>query len=135
MLAVQASADDLVTRFGVLSTDARQMLLFNGKPVLPAIEGNNSLTFMAVFRSIDPDFRRDSDVVLIQNNGGTACPAMYHVATIMSSGIEVTPEFGTCSDLIDFAKNRKELTFALPRMDRLGAMTYYNYDPKTQTVK
>lgn len=135
MLAVQAYADDLVTRFGVLSTNARQMLFFNGKPVLPTIEGNNSLTFIAVFRSIDPDFKRDSDVVLIQNNGGTACPALYHVAIIMSSGIKVTPEFGTCSDLIDFAKNGKELTFGLPRMDRVGVMTYYNLDFKTQTVK
>lgn len=135
LFAFQLHADELISRFGVLSTNLQQTLLLNGKPVNPKISGNNSLTFLAIFRNLGGNLGQDSDVVLIQNNGGTACPALYHVATITSSGIKVTPEFGTCSDLIDYAKNKDTLTFALPRMDRLGVLSYYTYNIKTKNIE
>lgn len=83
------------TRFGVISVRAEDnLLLFKGKPINPAIEGNNSLSIVANYEM------GKQDVVLVQNNGGSACPALFQFLTITASGIRVSPEFGTCSDII-----------------------------------
>jgi hypothetical protein len=83
------------TRYGVLSVrEEDNILLFKGKPVAPAIEGNSSLSIVANYEL------GKSDVLLLQNNGGTACPALYRFITISAAGLQVTPEFGTCSDII-----------------------------------
>lgn len=57
------------------------------------IQGNSSLSLVAHLEL------KDRDVVLLQDNGGTACPALYRFASITAQGIAVTPEFGTCSDI------------------------------------
>lgn len=83
------------TRFGVVSVrEEGKLLLFKGKPVSPAIEGNNSLNIVAHYEM------GQSDVLLLQDNGGTACPALFRFITVSASGVRMTPEFGTCSDLI-----------------------------------
>lgn len=83
------------TRYGVLSVrEEDNLLLFKGKPVAPAIEGNNSLSIVANYE------QGQSDVLLLQNNGGTACPALFRFITVSAAGLRTTPEFGTCSDII-----------------------------------
>ena len=57
------------------------------------VQGNNALHLVAHFEL------PDRDIVLLQNTGGTACPALYRFATLTQQGIAVTPEFGTCSDI------------------------------------
>lgn len=57
------------------------------------IQGNFSLNVAAHFAM------EDRDIVLLQNTGGTACPALYRFATLTADGIAVTPEFGSCSDI------------------------------------
>ena len=57
------------------------------------IQGNAALHIVAHFEL------EGQDIVLLQDTGGTACPALYRFATLTPQGIAVTPEFGTCSDL------------------------------------
>lgn len=90
------------TRFGLVSVREDDMrLLFKGKPVTPAIEGNSSLSIVAHYEI------GTSDVLLLQNTGGTACPALFHFITVSAAGVRVTPEFGTCSDIIYPTFNEK----------------------------
>ena len=85
----------LKTRFGVVSVrEDDNLLLFKGKPVAPAIEGNNSLSIVANYEI------GQSDVLLLQDTGGTACPALFRFITVSAAGLRATPEFGTCSDSI-----------------------------------
>ena len=83
------------TRFGLVSVREDDMrLLFKGKPVTPAIEGNSSLSIVAHYEI------GQSDVLLLQNSGGTACPALFNFITVSATGLRATPEFGTCSEII-----------------------------------
>ena len=41
-----------------------------------------------------------SDVVLLQKNGGRACPARFQFITVHAKGVQPTKEFGSCSDII-----------------------------------
>jgi hypothetical protein len=60
---------------------------------LDAVQGNAALHIVAHHEL------EGQDIVLLQDTGGTACPALYRFATLTPRGIAVTPEFGTCSDI------------------------------------
>ena len=91
------------TRYGVLSVrEDDNTLLFKGKPVRPAIEGNASLSIVASYEL------GKNDVFLLQNTGGRMCPALYRFVTINAAGLRTTPEFGTCSDIIYPTSDLKE---------------------------
>lgn len=96
------------TRFGLVSVREDDMhLLFKGKPVTPAIAGNSSLSIVAQY-----EIGR-SDVLLLQNSGGTACPALFHFITVNATGLRATPEFGTCSDIIYPSMDTKTATVTI----------------------
>lgn len=97
------------TRYGVLSVNEdNNTLQFKGKPLSPAVEGNNSLGIVASYEL------GKNDVYLLQDNGGSACPAMFRFATVTAAGVRVTPEFGTCSDIISPTSDAKtEVTVAM----------------------
>ena len=100
----------LKTRFGVVSVrEEGNLLLFKGKPVAPAIEGNSSLSIVADYEM------GQSHVLLLQNTGGTACPALFRFITVSAAGLRATPEFGTCSDIIYPSLNLEagEITVAM----------------------
>ena len=61
------------------------------------VQGNSALHIVAHFEL------EGQDIVLLQDTGGTACPALYRFATLSPQGIEVTPEFGTCSNIATVA--------------------------------
>lgn len=84
------------TRHGTVSVrEEDNTLLFKGKPIKPAIEGNNSLNIVANYEM------GATDVLLLQSSGGTACPAMFRFVNIGLGGVlRASPEFGTCSDII-----------------------------------
>ena len=83
------------TCYGILSISPdTNTLQFKGKPVLPNIEGNNGLSIVRSY-----EIGKDN-VVLLQNNGGTACPALYVFVKTNAAGLRATPEFGTCSGII-----------------------------------
>ena len=93
--AVFGYEKSLKTRYGVVSVrEEDNFLLFQGKPVKPAIEGNSSLSIVANYEI------GKIDVLLLQNAGGTACPALFHFVHVGPTGLRVSPEFGTCSDII-----------------------------------
>ena len=85
----------LKTRHGMVSVhEEDNTLLFKGKPVKPAIEGNGALSIVAHYEM------GHTDVLLLQNTGGTACPAQFRFINIGSGSLRASPEFGTCSDII-----------------------------------
>jgi len=85
--------DLLETRYGHLTTNEHAQLILNGRLVKPAIQANSSL-------SIKESYRIGEDhVVLIENIGGSACPALFNFVSIRANGAQSYPTFGTCSDI------------------------------------
>lgn len=82
----------LKTRYGVLSVNADGSLRLNNKKFLPHIQANSSLSFVGHYEMGKTDF------VLVQNTGGTACPALFHIVSLNPQKHTGTAEFGTCSD-------------------------------------
>ena len=98
----------VATRFGPLSVSEAGVLLFQSVPVRPTIEANNSLDLGTPYQI------GASDVVLVTDNGGTACPALYYFVTVTESGVRVTRSFGTCSDLIKIKRSGDSISVAMP---------------------
>src|SRR6266852_4247635 len=98
----------ITTRFGALTVSDAGMLLFKGTPVQPKIEANNSLDLS------EPYQIGTADVVLVTDNGGTACPAIYHFVTVTKSSAKVSPSFGTCSDLIKVKRTGDTISVSMP---------------------
>lgn len=57
------------------------------------VQGNSALHIVAHFEL------EDRDIVLLQDTGGTLCPALYRFVTLTTQGIAVTSEFGSCSGI------------------------------------
>lgn len=107
-MASEAVREDSVnTRFGRVSSNEDLQLLFKGKP-LPGLMGDFSIA-----RQYESGA---ADVLLIESAGGTACPAMYRFATVTARGITVTPEFGSCSDLIATYQEGARIRVLMPKL-------------------
>ncbi|MDZ4202513.1 MAG: hypothetical protein U1C96_10250 [Gallionella sp.] len=77
----------------------------------------------AYFLSIEKAFSGlDKTVVLVSiGSGGSACPALYRFVLVRKNGaVEVTDEFGTCSDLLTVSINQGEISVSLPDMGGRG---------------
>ncbi len=101
-------AEDIPTRFGSLKINDEGALLFKNRPFKPEIQGNNSLSVMGTYQ-ID-----NRDLVLVQDNGGTACPAQFYFISVSASGAKATSEFGTCADLITVKKMPDSISVTMP---------------------
>ena len=66
------------------------------------------------------------DVVLVMNNsGGTGCPAQFFFIAVDSSAkTVVTPEFGTCSDLAKMTNSGSKVVVTMPKMGGRGNQSY-----------
>jgi hypothetical protein len=95
LLTFSAFAEDIPTRFGPLNINDENMLLYKNRPLNPEIQGNNSLSVAGTYQL------GNSDVVLIQDNGGSGCPVIFYFVTTSASGVTASSAFGTCTDLID----------------------------------
>lgn len=82
------------TRFGVLSVVENNQMAFKGKLIQPVIESDNSMSIVAHYEM------GANDVVLVQKNGGSACPALFQFITVHAKGVQPSKEFGSCSDII-----------------------------------
>jgi hypothetical protein len=107
-VASSTFAQDIPTRFGTLKIDAENMLLYKNSPLNPEIRGNNSLNAVGTYQL------GNNDVVLIQDNGGTACPAQLYFVTVSASGVKATSAFGTCSDLIEVKQMADSISVTMP---------------------
>src|SRR6185295_7183400 len=67
------------TRFGVLSVNEDKILQFKGQSLVPVIEGNNGLDLGEVMRM------GATDVVLVTDNGGSGCPAVFYFVSVTRS--------------------------------------------------
>lgn len=106
--ALAQETNAITTRFGALTVSDAGVLLFKGTPVQPTIEANNSLDLSQPYQI------GGSDVVLITDNGGTSCPALYYFVTATKSGAKVTPSFGTCSDLTRIKRTDDSISVSMP---------------------
>jgi hypothetical protein len=96
------------TRFGALTVSDAGVLLFKGTPVQPKLEANNSLDLSETYQV------GVADVVLVTDNGGTACPATYYFVTLTKTGAKVSHAFGTCSDLIQVKRSGNSISVSMP---------------------
>ena len=79
------------------------------------LQGNAALHVVAHFEL------EEQDIVLLQDSGGTACPALYRFATLTPLGIAVTPEFGTCSDIASVTLAEAPSGAKEPQITMVGA--------------
>ncbi len=125
--AAPAAADPVATRFGVMDYDDNARLLtYQGKPVRNA-EPNNG------FNLYGPKAAGAYDLVMVENMGGSFCPAQYRVAVLSSAGLKLSPEFGTCSDLMDSHFDGQKLKMVQPDM-KTGEPVLFVLDPATASV-
>ena len=96
------------SRFGELFIDAEKVLTFKGKPVSPLIQGNSSLSL------VDYQQGKVSDLFIVQDTGGTACPAQYYFVTLSAEGVKQSKVFGTCSDLLKTQKKGELIIVSMP---------------------
>lgn len=121
---VTYAADDksVTTRAGKLAITGElneMKLLFNGKKILDG--GGLSLSLQKKY-SVG-----DSDVVLaMDNSGGTACPVQYFFITVTGKAntAQLSPEFGTCSDLAKPSQKATKIMVMMPNMTGKGTSKY-----------
>jgi hypothetical protein len=94
------------TRFGVLTLDQQDRLVFRGHRLEPPIEPGTGMDLSEPFRI------GQTDVVLVTKIGGTACPFRYYFVSATNSGAKATPAFGTCNEATSVKRvgNRISLT-------------------------
>lgn len=85
--------DLLETRYGDLTTNQHAQLILNGRLVKPGVQANSSISIKESFRI------GDDHIVLVENQGGSACPALFNFVAARPNGGQSYPTFGTCSDL------------------------------------
>lgn len=91
--ALEAPEARVKTRFGeVVVQEGDSSVLVNGQTVLPAQEEPVSIVRHAPVGA--------EDVLLLQSGSGTACPALFQVLVVSAQGTQVSPKFGSCSDLV-----------------------------------
>ena len=103
-----ALAQETNTRFGALTVNDDKMLLFKGHPLNPPIQGNNSLDVGKPYQI------GATDVVLVTDNGGTACPFLYYFVTISASGAKSSPLFGTCAEVTRVKRTGDSISVYMP---------------------
>jgi hypothetical protein len=101
-------SNSVTTRFGAVSVSDGGVLLFKDVPVQPTVEANNRLDIGKPFQI------GASDVVLVTDFGGTACPATFYFVTLTKGGAKVTPGFGTCSDLMKIKRSGNSISVSMP---------------------
>ena len=99
---------ETATRFGSLTVNSQKILEFNGRPLEPVIKGNNSLSLG------EPVRVGATDVVLVTDNGGTACPFLYYFVTASKSGAKATPSFGTCGEIAEVRSVGRSISVVMP---------------------
>lgn len=96
------------TRFGDLSISPDNELLYQDRLLAPVVQGNDNLDIVKTFQL------GSVDAALVQDNGGTACPAQFYIVTTSPSGTAVTPGFGTCSDSIHVVQDGVSIAITMP---------------------
>ena len=111
------------TRYGALTLDNQDRLVFNGRLIEPIVQANSGMD------AGTPIHIGASDVVLVTIIGGTACPYLYHFVTVTKSSAKATPKFGTCNEALLVERRGDSIAMTLhdyrgpfePQAERRGA--------------
>ena len=96
------------TRHGEVTINEDKVLLFKGKPLKPSIEGNSGLSIIGKYQD------GAKDLLVIQDTGGSGCPAQFQMLTVTASQIVASKPFGTCSDLIQIVQEGSIVVISMP---------------------
>ncbi|HUH60787.1 MAG TPA: hypothetical protein VL001_12025 [Candidimonas sp.] len=65
------------------------------------------------------------------NRGDNVCPVMYRWIVLRADGYKMSPEFGSCSELIKVSAQPGQLTLQTPSRESSDKIDIYDYDGKT----
>lgn len=140
MWSVASPAQSTANATG-LTVNRKGELLFHNHPLQPPIRANSSLDIGRVFHL------NDSEVVLVKDIGGTACPYLYYLVTIKDAKAEATPEFGSCNEVVSASQKDNSIVLTMhgyrgpfePEADRRKAArelrTFVFADGKVSEIK
>lgn len=116
---------EVTTPMGTATVSEDNVLLLNGQPTVPVVKGDFSLSIER-----HTAFRGGYALLLMNDSGGTACPAQYRwVLLDATRGLVASPEFGTCSDSVDVSQADNSLMVTMPKAD--GRSVMYAFDGTT----
>jgi hypothetical protein len=55
-----------------------------------------------------------ADYILVSYSNGNSCPGSYHIARVTSSGVAVSPRFGTCSEQYVVQRRGQSIVVTMP---------------------
>ncbi len=116
-----ASADpvSIPTRFGAITTNADAQLTHKGKALVPDVTIFSPTAVVQTFRL------PSSDVVLVSQAAGTACPGQYVFVSVDATGARVSPTFGTCyDDPVQPTLVGESIAFSMKKMRGKGSARY-----------
>ncbi|GAN93859.1 hypothetical protein Gbth_038_007 [Gluconobacter thailandicus F149-1 = NBRC 100600] len=123
-LTVQAEdIHQATTRFGVVD-GSTSIIKFRGKVVSPEIDGN----FVEKIAESG-----NADYLLLTQEGGRYCDAMYLIAKVTSKGVTSQKEFGNCAEPKTHVIPNKSIVLDFPRYQKDQEITVV-YDIPTGTL-
>jgi len=95
-------AEDIPTRYGPIRIggDLQSDLFYKGRKIL---RGGNPLSLARRFRM------GRTDVLLIEETGGTGCPELYYFVSVSASGARTTRAFGTCDEFTSITQKGRAI--------------------------
>jgi hypothetical protein len=105
--AQQSQELETRTRFGTLNLDRQNMLAFRGHRLEPPIQPNSGMDMGA------PYHIGATDVVLVTDYSGTACPFQYYFVSATKSGAKATPAFGTCNEVTSIKRSGDSISLTM----------------------
>lgn len=107
------------TRFGTLTTDSNFQVQYNGKKLSPAVDIVSSAYILSTYKL------KNSDVILVSQADGNACPGQYAFIVVTADGAHATPPFGTCyDDDIKPTRSGESISFSMKKLEGKGSVQY-----------
>lgn len=124
---------NLETPYGTLGVSGsdyvyESILVFNGKPVEPHIEGLLNIPY--AFSS-----GRYHAALISIDSGSKSCPVAYQWIVLNSDGYKLSPEFGSCSEQIRVSAVHKTFTLETPNRQNPAKTDVYVFDGKSITQR
>lgn len=120
LLSFGAAAQvSIPTRFGALSTNKDDALTFKGRVLAPEVAVPSEAYVIQTFAM------QGSDVVLVTQAAGSACPGQYVFVTVTSTSAAVSPVFGTCyDDMSQPVLQGQVISFTQPKVKGKGVVKF-----------
>lgn len=122
---------ELPTPYGTLAVSESDYvyearLQVDGVQVKPAVSGMLNISYAFQL----PD--RQAALIAI-SKGNDTCPVIYRWIILKADGYDMSPEFGSCSELIKVSADTKNLTLQTPNPEFPEKLDTYVYDGTTVT--